>query len=90
MTAVRRLSRLGRHMWRLWRGGQLRFRLETFGLYFPALPYEAPWWRVSPRVLGLLAQRVWLYATWVEHMELIQERDAAKWRRELRSRRWFR
>jgi hypothetical protein len=68
-----------RHMYRLWRGGQIRFRLETFGVYYPRLPYSAPWWKISPRVTLLLLRRLPAYARWVEEMEDITVGGAPVW-----------
>jgi hypothetical protein len=68
-----------RHLLRLWRAGQLRFRMETFGLYYPQRQYEAPFWRVSPRGLTLLLRRIGAYARWVEEMERIERGGARSW-----------
>ncbi|MBI4507578.1 MAG: hypothetical protein HY691_18755, partial [Chloroflexi bacterium] len=46
------------HIWRLVRLRLLRFRLETFGLYYPSLPHERPWRRVAPAVALLVARRL--------------------------------
>ncbi len=64
--------RLAQHVWRVWRTGQVRFRLETFGLYYPAAPYEAPWWRVSPAHSLLFLRRLKSYADWVVELEKIR------------------
>jgi len=67
------------------RGGQLRFRLETFGLYFPAPPYRRPLWRVSPRVALLFLRQLPAYGRWVTELRDL-ERDGpegwwrARWR----------
>jgi hypothetical protein len=72
MRVVRSTAVLARHVWRVWRAGQLRFRLETFGLYYPALPYARPWWRVSPRSVALLLRHGVTYARWVLAMEEVR------------------
>ena len=69
MSGPRVVLTLVRHLYRVWRAGQLRFRLETFGVYYPALPYQAPWWRVSPRGVWLLTRRLLPYARWIAAME---------------------
>ncbi|MGI8824794.1 MAG: hypothetical protein ACR2JC_03960 [Chloroflexota bacterium] len=65
-----------RHLLRLQRAGQLRFRLETFGVYYPALPYEAPWWCVSPRYAAMLVKGLPTYMRWVMEMERLQSAGA--------------
>ena len=67
------------HLYRVWRAGQLRVRLEAFGLYYPQLPYQAPWWRVSPRSAILLARQLGSYARWVVEMERLRRGGAAAW-----------
>lgn len=68
-----------RHFYRVWRGGQIRFRLETFGVYYPAFPYSSPWWKVSPRVVVLLIRRLPPYVRWVREMEDVAAGGAAAW-----------
>jgi hypothetical protein len=70
---------LTRHLYRVWRAGQLRFRLETFGVYYPALPYAAPWWKVSPRAIHLLLRQLGPYATWLVEMEDLRRYGPAPW-----------
>jgi hypothetical protein len=70
---------LARHLYWVVRSGQVRFRLETFGLYYPALPYEAPWWRVNPRGLLLLLQRLPFYIHWIAEMEELRRQGAEGW-----------
>jgi hypothetical protein len=79
MKALARVLLVLRHFWRVWRDGQVRFRLETFGVYFPALPYEAPWWRVSPQNFWLLLKRMPAYARWIEEMHTIRRLGGAGW-----------
>jgi len=55
-------------MFRIWRSGQLRFRLETFGLYYPEPPYTAPWWRIRPRNAGLLLRQMPAYVRWLDSL----------------------
>jgi hypothetical protein len=57
------------HVLRVVHGGQVRFRLETFGVYYPSLPYQRPWWKVSWRPLTYLLRRLPAYARWLETME---------------------
>lgn len=73
MREARAWITLLRHGLLLWRTGQLRTRLETFGVYYPALPYTAPWWKVSPEATRLLLSRMRTYAHW-----LVQMRDARR------------
>lgn len=68
-----------RHLYRVIRNGQLRFRLETFGVYYPELPYRAPWWRVSPRGVWLLLRQAPAYAKWVVEMERLRHADGSAW-----------
>ena len=82
---VRRVWYFIRHLWRVVRGGQLRFRLETFGVYYPELPYRSPWWRVSPQALQMMAARMWAYARWVEEMEQMRRKGGAIWWQRRRS-----
>jgi hypothetical protein len=67
-----------RHGLLLWRTGQLRTRLETFGVYYPALPYAAPWWNVSPRATRLLLSRMRIYAYWLLEMEDLRRRGESR------------
>ncbi|GAC1645883.1 MAG: hypothetical protein NVS4B2_35250 [Chloroflexota bacterium] len=77
---------LVRHVFRIWRAGQLRFRIETFGLYYPSLPYSSPWWRISHLYARMLLARLTAYAHWVDEMEAIQRRGTVP-RRALRLKR---
>jgi hypothetical protein len=79
MFGTRSWCMLPLHLYRVWRGGQLRFRLETFGLYYPALPYQSPWWRISPGTAWLLVRRLAAYVRWVEEMETVQRGGGAAW-----------
>ena len=63
----------------LWRTGLLRFRLETFGTYFPALPYAAPSWKVSPRCVALLASQSRAYGRWLIELDAIRRHGADGW-----------
>ena len=72
-------ARLGRHLFCLWRAGQLRFRLETFGLYYPSPPYSAPWWRISLRGLAHLARQTGSYARWLEEMDCLRREGPPGW-----------
>ncbi len=76
---MRAAFHLLRHALLLWRAGQVRFRLETFGLYYPAVPYAAPWWRISPRIAWLLTRQVRSYACWLLTMEQMRHKGAASW-----------
>lgn len=77
MRELRAWLTLLRHGLLLWRTGQLRTRLETFGLYYPALPYAAPWWKISPHAAGLLLRRSRAYAYWLVEIEALRRRDGA-------------
>jgi hypothetical protein len=50
--------------------------METFGLYYPAPPYQAPAWRVSPRQTMLLLRRARSYGRWLVEMQDIQRAGA--------------
>jgi hypothetical protein len=76
-----------RHGYRVWRAGQLRFRLETFGVYYPALPYASPWWKVSPRGVFLLLRQLGPYASWLVEMEDLRRYGAKAWWQDQRRRR---
>lgn len=69
----------------VWKTGQLRFRLETFGLYWPALPYERPWWHLSPRAVRLLLARSVAYSRWVLEMHALEHEGPEGWWRQYRS-----
>jgi hypothetical protein len=79
------MSRLGGaliltlHLYRVWRSGQLRFRLETFGLYYPALPYRSPAWRFPVANALLLLRQAHAYAAWVVEMERIRRHGPDGW-----------
>lgn len=74
-----RLWLLARHVRRLHLGGQIRFRLETFGVYYPTAQYAAPWWRVSLPGLALLLRRTGAYASWVEEMDAVARGGGTSW-----------
>ncbi|MBI4507932.1 MAG: hypothetical protein HY691_20590, partial [Chloroflexi bacterium] len=57
----------------------LRFRLETFGLYYPSLPHERPWRRVAPAVALLVARRLPGYLRWIGDLRAVARRGAAGW-----------
>jgi hypothetical protein len=67
------------HVWRLIRSGQARFRAETYGLYFPALPGSRPAWKVSPITLVMLARTLPRYARWHRRMEILAMRGGHDW-----------
>jgi hypothetical protein len=71
MRRLRAPAILALHVWSVWRAGQLRFRMETFGLYYPALPYTVSWWRIPPSNLALFLQRAGVYARWAVDMDEI-------------------
>lgn len=79
MKATRRIFCLARHIYLLRRTGQLRFHLETFGAYYPSVPYKSPWWRISPRYATLLLRRTWAYAGWIEEMQMLRRGGAREW-----------
>lgn len=68
-----------RHAVLLWRTGLLRFRLETFGVYVPALPYTAPAWKLSPRYVALLARQSRSYGRWLLELDAIRRDGADGW-----------
>ncbi len=68
-----------RHGLLLWRGGVLRWRLETYGLYMPSLPNRRPWWRPNGRALRILVQHRRAYGAWLRHMQRLQTGGAGAW-----------
>jgi hypothetical protein len=68
-----------RHIARLARANQLRFRAEAFGLFFPALPNGRPFWRMSPVGLVLLTRAFGRYRVWHARMLLVARGDAHDW-----------
>lgn len=81
--------RLVRHAYGVVRGGQLRFRLETFGLYYPALPYTADWWRFPGCNLLLMLRQSKRYSAWVIEMEEIRRSGAGAWWDRHGRREWY-
>lgn len=79
MTEARLWFTLARHVALLWRTGLLRFRLETFGLYYPALPYQSSTWRLSPRQALLLVRRARSYGLWLLEMEEVGCAGGSAW-----------
>jgi hypothetical protein len=79
VTRVRAALILARHLYRVCRAGQLRFRLETFGLYYPALPYRSPVWWFPVRNALLLFRQARAYGAWVVEMEDIRKHGPDAW-----------
>ena len=79
MREARAWLALLRHGLKLLLSGQLRFRLETFGLYYPALPYESPVWKVSRRPALLLLRQSRSYAHWLLEMQDLRQVGAEGW-----------
>lgn len=79
MTKLETPAVLIRHLYRVWRAGQLRFRLETFGAYYPSTAYQRSPWQVSPSVIWLLMQRSASYSRWVVEMERIRREGPSGW-----------
>jgi hypothetical protein len=79
MNELRLWVTLTRHTFLLWRTGLLRFRLETFGAYYPSPPYTVPAWRMSPRQSLLLLQRARMYARWLVEMEDLRRSGGHSW-----------
>ena len=73
------LMLVARHLVRVWKSGQTRFRLETFGLYYPALPYERRAWQLDLRVLLLFLRRAPAYTRWVIEMERLRHESPRSW-----------
>jgi hypothetical protein len=63
----------------LWRGGALRWRLETYGIYMPSLPHARSWWRVNRRALLLLARRTPSYSRWLDEMAVLRTAGSSGW-----------
>ena len=57
----------------------LRWRLETYGLYMPSLPYTRPWWRVNGRVLVRLVRHRRAYEGWLLEMEAVRLSGGSGW-----------
>ncbi len=72
MRRLRETMALAVHVVRLWRAGQFRFRLETFGVYYPSLPNQAPWWRVNPTTIRLLLAQMSTYVAWLSELQRIK------------------
>jgi hypothetical protein len=70
---------IARHGVRVWRSGQTRFRLETFGLYYPHLPYRKRAWQVTPAYLVLLLVRLPSYLRWVVEMDRLRREGSREW-----------
>jgi hypothetical protein len=68
-----------RHGALLWRTGLLRFRLETFGTYYPAPPYQSPAWHLRPAATLLLLRRSRSYAQWLVEIEQLRRSGAQGW-----------
>jgi hypothetical protein len=70
---------LARHGLVLLRGGALRWRLETYGLYMPSLPNRRPWWRPNGRALRTLVQHRRAYGEWLLRMHRLQTGGPGAW-----------
>lgn len=79
MAEIRLWITLIRHGTLLWRSGLLRFRLETFGTYYPELPYRSPIWRLSPTYSVLLLRRARSYGRWLREMDDIRHQGPRGW-----------
>jgi hypothetical protein len=73
------MNRMLAHFLALLRSGQLRFRLETFGLYHPATPDTRPSWKVSPASVLLLLRSGREYAAWIRTTGFVREGGAHEW-----------
>ena len=71
-----------RHLTRVAMAGQTRFRLETFGSYYPHLPYTRRTWQMSPRYVLLFIRRLPSYLRWVDEMEHLRRQGADEWWRD--------
>jgi hypothetical protein len=69
----------GRQLVLLVRGGLLRWRLETYGLYMPSLPNARPWWRFNFRALGGLLRHGRSYDRWLREMCSLRGAGAPGW-----------
>ncbi len=83
LRQIQRSARIGAalaiHVIRLQRSGQLRFRAETFGVYYPALPYARPWWRISPAPAIALLRQALNYGRWLVEMDDLRRHGAPGW-----------
>ncbi|HZT95307.1 MAG TPA: hypothetical protein VFB34_00560 [Chloroflexota bacterium] len=68
-----------RHLYRLARSGQLRFRLETYGLYYPALPGHRHPLLPSPGALVMFLRSLAGYAQWWLDMDRIAVAGPHQW-----------
>jgi len=68
-----------RQAWQLLRGGLLRWRLETYGLYMPSLPNRRPWWRLNRRALVELLRHRTAYAGWLAEMDAARRDGPGGW-----------
>ena len=67
------------HLISLLRAGQLRFRAETYGLYYPAEPDQRRWWQVAPSTVVELGRNLRRYRNWRRLMVYIAAGDAHEW-----------
>lgn len=79
MREARAWAALCRHTIELARTGQLRFRLETFGVYYPGLPYARRAWNFSPAYAVLLLRQSRRYAHWLLDMQDLRAIGPAAW-----------
>jgi hypothetical protein len=61
------------------RGGVLRWRLETYGLYMPSLPNARPWWRINARAFTQLVRHGGNYAAWLVEIEALGKGGPRGW-----------
>lgn len=79
MIYLRNALVMVRHGILIWRTGQGRFRLETFGVFYPALPYTTSWWRTPVGNVVLLLCRIHSYGRWIVEMHALEQGGAGRW-----------
>lgn len=57
----------------------MRFRSETFGLFYPALPETRTWWRFSLQPGLLLLATFRRYRCWLSEMRTVATFGAHDW-----------
>ncbi|GEM_PF-3980520 len=70
--------RVVRHLWNLVGAGQLRFRMETFGLEYPAVPGRPVRLPPGRNVLLVLASLA-LYLRWLREINVVLRNGGRGW-----------
>lgn len=67
------------HLATLFKAGQVRFRMEAYGLYYPSTPEKRPVWRAAPAAIPALLRSLPAYVTWVRQARQVQMGGAHEW-----------